>query len=73
MIMYEVDANKPEAETPKLPVAKQLWTPKVGLKEGATAWIQNGGGHHTVFSYAVTAQQIEDFTKMVNLPLVNIK
>lgn len=73
MIMYEVEGNKPEAETPFLPVAKQLWTPKAGLKAGSKGWIENGGGHHTVFSFAVTAQQMEDFSAMVNLHLVNIK
>ena len=72
LIMYEVAGHKAD-EMPKLPVAKQMWTPKAGLKEGATQWIQNGGGHHTVFSFGVTAQQVEDFTNMVNLHLVNIK
>ena len=72
LIMYSVSGNKAD-ETPKLPVAKQLWTPKAGLKNGATQWIQNGGGHHTVFSFGVTEQQVEDFTKMVNLHLVDIK
>lgn len=73
MIMYAVDGNKPEAETPKLPVAKQLWTPKAGLKEGATQWIQNGGGHHTVLSFAISPEQIHEFAAMVNLHLVDIK
>ncbi len=72
MVMYEVDGHKAEP-MPKMPVAKQMWTPKAGLKNGATQWIENGGGHHTVFSFGVTAQQMEDFAKMVNLHLINIK
>ncbi len=72
MVMYEVDGHKAES-MPKMPVAKQMWTPKAGLKNGATQWIENGGGHHTVFSFGVTAQQMEDFAKMVNLHLINIK
>ncbi|MTV81664.1 L-arabinose isomerase [Secundilactobacillus folii] len=73
MIMYEVNAHKPEAETPKLPVAKQLWTPKAGLKAGATQWIRNGGGHHTILSFALTADQIETMSDMFGLHLINIK
>ncbi|MFD1671793.1 L-arabinose isomerase [Agrilactobacillus yilanensis] len=72
MIAYEVSGNKPEAETPHLPVAKQLWTPKAGLKKGATEWIQNGGGHHTIFSFTLTIEQLEDLAKMFGLKFVNI-
>ncbi|MCI1857569.1 MAG: L-arabinose isomerase [Sporolactobacillus sp.] len=71
-ISYPVDAHKPEAETPKLPVAKQLWTPKVGLKAGATAWIQNGGGHHTVLSFALNEEQIHDLATLFGVSSVAI-
>ncbi|MBA1433956.1 L-arabinose isomerase [Bombilactobacillus bombi] len=73
LISYEVDAHKPEKETPHLPVAKQMWTPKAGLKNGATQWIQNGGGHHTVFSFAAKTQQVEDLATLYGIKLVNIK
>jgi len=72
-ISYPVDAHKAEAETPNLPVAKQMWTPKVGLKEGATAWIQNGGGHHTVFSFVATEEQIDDLATLFDVKSVEIK
>ncbi|WP_137597604.1 L-arabinose isomerase [Paucilactobacillus kaifaensis] len=72
MISYGVDANTPTEDTPHLPVAKQLWTPKVGLKKGATAWIREGGGHHTVFSLALTEQQLADFAQLVDLDFVGI-
>ncbi len=72
LISYAVDANKPEAETPKLPVAKQLWTPKVGLKQGATAWMQAGGGHHTVLSFALTETQINDLATLLQIKSVEI-
>ena len=71
-ISYPVNANKPEAETPNLPVAKQLWTPKVGLKAGATKWIENGGGHHTVFTFALDEEQINDLVTMFGLKSVVI-
>lgn len=72
LISYPVTCRKPEAETPHLPVAKQLWTPKVGLKKGATAWIHAGGGHHTVLSFRLTEEQIHDLAVMFDLDLVEI-
>lgn len=72
MIAYPVNAHKPEVPAPHLPVARQLWTPTVGLKEGATRWIENGGGHHTVLSLALTVEQLSDLAKMFDLPFVNI-
>ena len=73
IISYPVDANKPEKETPHLPVAKQLWTPKAGLKQGATEWIHAGGGHHTVFSFTASEQQVADLANLYRANLVEIK
>ncbi|MDY3296326.1 L-arabinose isomerase [Selenomonas sp.] len=72
MISYPVTCRKAEAETPHLPVAKQLWTPKCGLKQGATAWLKAGGGHHTVLSFAITEEQIHDLAEMLGCELVEI-
>ena len=72
LISYPVDCRKAEAETPHLPVAKQLWTPKVGLKKGATEWIHAGGGHHTVLSFRITEEQIHDLGTMLGMNLVEI-
>ena len=73
LIMYEVEGRTPTASAPKLPVARQIWKPKAGFYEGVRKWIENGGGHHTVFSLGVTAGQIEDFAKLVGVKLVNIQ
>ena len=72
LISYPVVCRKAEAETPYLPVAKQLWTPKVGLKKGSTAWIKAGGGHHTVLSFRLTEEQIHDLAVMFDIDLVEI-
>jgi L-arabinose isomerase len=72
LIYYPVDCRKAEAETPHLPVAKQLWTPTVGLKEGSTAWIQAGGGHHTVLSFSLTTEQIRELGIMLGMDIVEI-
>lgn len=73
VISYPVDAHKAEKETPHLPVAKQMWTPKAGLKKGATEWIQQGGGHHTVFSFAASEQQVADLMTMYDVNFCEIK
>ena len=72
IISYPVDCRRPEAETPKLPVAKVLWTPKCGLKKGSAEWIKAGGEHHTVLSYKVTEEQIRDLAVMLGVEIVEI-
>ena len=73
LIMYEVEGRRPAQAAPKLPVARQIWTPRAGFYEGVRKWIENGGGHHTVFSFAVTAEQVEDFAKLVGVKFVHIQ
>ncbi|SFH92618.1 L-arabinose isomerase [Selenomonas caprae] len=72
IISYPVTCRKAEAETPHLPVAKQLWTPTVGLKEGATRWLEAGGGHHTVLSFSIKESQLHDLAVMLGTDLVEI-
>jgi L-arabinose isomerase len=67
MLVNEVDAITPPQPLPNLPVAAALWTPRPDLKTAAAAWIYAGGPHHTVFSQAITSQQIEDFAEMLAL------
>ena len=73
LIGYPVDCKTPEAEMPKLPVAKQMWTPKCGLKKGATAWMHNGGGHHTVLSMNLTMDQMATLANLFDIELIDIK
>lgn len=72
LVMYEVEGHKPEETAPHLPVARQMWTLKSGFYNGVQKWVENGGGHHTVLSFEVTAQQIEDLAKMFGLEVVAI-
>ncbi|MBQ2088141.1 MAG: hypothetical protein II470_08740, partial [Selenomonas sp.] len=44
----------------------------VGLKEGSTAWIQAGGGHHTVLSFSLTTEQIRELGIMLGMDIVEI-
>ena len=72
MIVNTVDVIEPGAPTPKLPVARALWQPHPNLQVGAAAWIYAGGAHHTVFSQALSAEHIYDFTEMAGVEYVQI-
>ncbi|HOQ07100.1 MAG TPA: L-arabinose isomerase [Clostridiales bacterium] len=72
LIISEVEAVKVEKDMPKLPVARLLWKPLPSLKVGAEAWILAGGAHHTVFSFAATAEQFVDWAEMSGIEYVII-
>lgn len=57
---------------PNLPVARIMWKAMPDLRTGAHAWILAGGAHHTVFSYAATAQMMEDFAEIMGIEFVHI-
>jgi L-arabinose isomerase len=67
MVVNVVDAVPTEAPLPKLPVARALWQPQPDFKTATTAWILAGGAHHTGFSYALTAEHLEDFAAMAGI------
>ena len=71
LIVNEVTAVTPPA-MPKLPVARALWQCQPDFKTACAAWILAGGAHHTVYSYAVTTEMLEDFALMVGIELVVI-
>jgi len=72
MVVNSVDCVKPDADLPKLPVARAMWVPQPDLKTGAAAWIYAGGAHHNAFSQPVTAEYIEDFCDMAGIEYVHI-
>lgn len=72
MIVNNVDVVKQPAPMPKLPVASALWIPRPNLEVGAAAWILAGGTHHTAFSYALTAEYMEDYADIADIELVTI-
>ena len=67
MIVNTVDVVKPDADLPKLPVARVVWVPKPDLKVGAAAWILSGAAHHSSFTMALNAEHMEDFTEMAGI------
>jgi L-arabinose isomerase len=70
MIVNHVDVVEPEAPLPRLPVASALWIPRPNLETGAAAWILAGGTHHTAFSYALTAEFMEDYAEIAGIELL---
>ncbi|MCX7986190.1 MAG: L-arabinose isomerase [Bacteroidales bacterium] len=72
MVVNTVTCVTPDADLPKLPVARALWVPHPDLKTGAAAWIYAGGAHHTAFTQAIPAQCIEDFCQMAGIEFLLI-
>ncbi len=72
LIVNEVDVVEPEADLPKLPVARAVWVPRPNLKAAAASWIYAGGAHHTGFSQAITAKHLEMFAEIVGIECVCI-
>jgi len=52
---------------PLLPVGRAVWEVEPDFKTGLAAWIYAGGAHHTVYSYDLTAGQLEDFAVMAGI------
>jgi L-arabinose isomerase len=72
LIVQDVLAVKPIYTMPNLPVARVMWRPMPDLITGAEAWILAGGAHHTVLSYDVTADQMRDWARMMEIEYVHI-
>jgi len=72
LIVNEVDVVAPDADLPKLPVARVIWVPKPNLAIGAGAWIHAGGAHHAGFSMAIRSEYMEDFASMAGIEYLHI-
>jgi L-arabinose isomerase len=72
LIVHEVDVVKVDQAMPKLPTARALWVPRPDFKRGCQAWILAGGAHHTSFSRAVSAEQLDDLASMLGVECVRI-
>lgn len=72
LIVNDVEAVKPIAPMPKLPVAQVMWKPMPDLATSAEAWIAAGGAHHTVLSYTLTAEHLRDYAELAGIEFVHI-
>lgn len=72
LICQDIKCVKPIMKMPKLPVARVMWKPLPSLTVGVEAWILAGGAHHTVLSYDVSAEQMKDWARMMDIEFVHI-
>ena len=68
-LVNELECVAPEKSLPYLPVARVLWKALPDLKTATAAWLYAGGAHHTVLSYALTSEHLEDFAEMARIEL----
>ena len=72
LICQDILCVKPIMPMPNLPVARVMWQPMPNLLDGVECWITAGGAHHTVLSYDVTAEQMKDWARMMDIEYVHI-
>ncbi len=72
LICQDIVCVKPIMPMPKLPVARVMWRAMPDLTTGVECWITAGGAHHTVLSYDVTAEQMKDWARMMDIEFVHI-
>jgi len=72
LIVQDIVCVKPIMPMPNLPVARVMWRAMPDLATGVECWITAGGAHHTVLSYDVTASQMRDWAKMMDIEFVHI-
>jgi L-arabinose isomerase len=72
LIAQDVECVKPIFEMPNLPVARVMWRPTTGLVEGIRQWLYAGGAHHTVLTYAASAQMLKDWADIMGIEFVHL-
>ena len=72
LICQDILCVKPILPMPHLPVARVMWQALPNLETGIECWIQAGGSHHTVLSYDVTAEQMQDWARIMDIEFVHI-
>lgn len=72
LIVQDIECVKPIMEMPNLPVARVMWKAMPNLTTGVECWITAGGAHHTVLTYDVSAEQMKDWARMMDIEFVHI-
>ena len=73
LICAEIELVRQPQPMPKLPVARLMWKLKPDFKKGVKAWLEAGGGHHSVVSTALTSSDIEMFAKLTDTECIVIR
>jgi L-arabinose isomerase len=72
LVANEVEIVPPDAELPRLPVARAVWRPQPDLTTAAETWLIAGGAHHTVLTTALGIEALADFAEIAGLELLVI-
>ncbi len=72
LLINEVNAVKVAEDAQAPSGACAYWECQPDFKTACQAWILAGGAHHTGYSYAVTAEMLEDFATIAGLETVHI-
>lgn len=72
LLVQDIEAVKPIMPMPNLPVARVMWKAMPDLTTGVECWITAGGAHHTVLSYDVSAEQMKDWARIMDIEYVHI-
>lgn len=72
LICQDIVCVKPIMPMPNLPVARVMWKAMPDLESGVECWVTAGGAHHTVLSYDVSAEQMKDWARMMDIEFVHI-
>lgn len=72
LLCQDLECVKPIMDMPNLPVARVMWRAVPDLLTSIECWITAGGAHHTVLSYDVTAEQMRDWARMMDIEFVHI-
>ena len=72
LIVNTVETIEQPHDLPKLPVARVVWKALPNLSVAAEAWILAGGAHHTVYSQAVTVDQLRTLADIFGIEFLLI-
>lgn len=72
LICQDIHCVKPILPMPNLPVARVMWQAMPDLTTGLECWITAGGAHHTTLTYDVSAEQMQDWARMMDVEFVHI-
>ena len=72
LICQDIHCVKPILPMPNLPVARVMWQAQPNLTTGLECWITAGGAHHTTLTYDVSAEQMQDWARMMDVEFVHI-
>ena len=53
-------------------VARVMWRALPDLQTGLECWIAAGGAHHTTLTHDVTAEQLRDWARIMEIEFVHI-